>query len=236
MMDEGRFDGAAALVTGASRGLGRALAAALAARGARVAMVARGSDALTAAAAEIEGRGGRVLPIAADAGDPRDVERIAAEVHDGLGVLDLLVHNAATLGPTPLPLLLDLDPDALLDAFRTNAVGLHRLVRRLVGPMVLRGGGQVVAISSDAAVDAYPRWGAYGASKAAQDHLMRTLEAELGGAGVRFLVVDPGDMDTDMHRAAVPDADPSALADPARVAEAIVARLSRGPAAGRVGV
>jgi NAD(P)-dependent dehydrogenase (short-subunit alcohol dehydrogenase family) len=118
MTDDGRsggFTGVAALVTGASRGLGRALAEELARRGARVAMVARGRDALWAAAAEIERRGGEVLPIDADIGDARDVERIAAEVHDRLGALDLLIHNAATLGPTPLPMLLDLDPDGLLE-------------------------------------------------------------------------------------------------------------------------
>jgi NAD(P)-dependent dehydrogenase (short-subunit alcohol dehydrogenase family) len=102
--------------------------------------------------------------------------------------------------------------------------------------MVLRGRGQVVALSSDAAVEAYPTWGAYGASKAAQDHLMRTFEVELGDTGVRFLVVDPGEMDTVMHRAALPDADPSGLADPADVARAVADHLAQGPASGRVGV
>ncbi|MEZ4235511.1 MAG: SDR family oxidoreductase [Myxococcota bacterium] len=225
-----------ALVTGASRGLGRALALALARRGVRVATVARDRDALWAAAREIEDAGGAVTPIDGVVGDPRDVERIAADVHERLGVLDLLVHNAAALGPTPLPLLLDLVPEALLEVFQTNVIGLHRLSRRLVGPMALRGRGQVVAVSSDAAVEAYPGWGAYGASKAAQDHLMRTFDAELGEAGVRFLVVDPDEMDTAMHRAALPDADPSTLRDPAEVAERIVALLSRGPASGRVEV
>jgi NAD(P)-dependent dehydrogenase (short-subunit alcohol dehydrogenase family) len=233
-MHEPRRDGlhgAAALVTGASRGLGRALAAELARRGARVAMVARDRDALSAAADAIRAEtaaesGSEVLAIDGDVGDPRDVERIAAVVHDRLGALDLLVNNAAALGPVPLPLALDLDPEDLVSVLRTNVIGPMRLVHRLVGPMVLRGSGTVVALSSDAAVEAYPGWGAYGASKAAHDHLMRTLAVELDGTGVRFVVLDPGEMDTDMHRAALPDADPATLTSPADAAREAVDRLA----------
>lgn len=224
------YDGTTAVVTGASRGLGRALAAAWARRGARVAMIAREPVALREAAAAVArgGPGGdaRVVPIEADVADPRDVERIAAVVHERLGPVDWLVHNAGSLGPTPMPLLLDLDPDALAEVLATQVIGPLRLSRRLVGPMVLRGRGTVVAVSSDAAVEAWPRWGPYGASKAASDHLARTFAAELGDTGVRFVIVDPGEMDTAMHRAALPDADPATLRDPARVAEAVLDRLS----------
>lgn len=222
------YEGAAVLVTGASRGLGAALASELAARGARVVAVARGREALREVTSRIEAGGGRALPVDGDIGDPRDVERIAAAVHEAFGALDLLIHNAAALGPAPLPLLLDLDPDHLGAVLRTNVVGMHRLSRRLIGPMVLRGRGTVAAISSDAAIEAYPGWGAYGASKAAQDHLMRTFAAELGGQGIRFVEIDPGEMDTEMHRAALPDADRSALADPAEVAHWIADRLAVG--------
>jgi NAD(P)-dependent dehydrogenase (short-subunit alcohol dehydrogenase family) len=167
----------------------------------------------------------------------RDALRIAAEIRDRLGVPDLVVNNAATLGPVPLPLLLDLDPDALAEAFRVNVLGPFRLTRALVGPMVLRGSGTVVAVSSDAAVDAYPTWGAYGATKAAQDHLQRTFAAELGDAGLRFVTVDPGELDTDMHAAAVPEADRASLGRPedaARVLLALLADPSRTPNGGRV--
>ena len=228
------FDGTAALVTGASRGLGRAIALRLAERGAAVALVARGGEALAEVAAAIEAAGGRAVPIAADLSDRDDIERIAAVVGDRLGALDLLVHNASVLGPTPLPLLLDLDPDALADVLITNVVGMVALSRRLVGPMVLRGRGQVVAISSDAAVEAYPGWGAYGASKAAQDHLMRTYAAELADQGLQFVVVDPGEMDTVMHHAAVPDADRSALRDPDEVARALLDRIAADPRSDRL--
>jgi NAD(P)-dependent dehydrogenase (short-subunit alcohol dehydrogenase family) len=106
-----------------------------------------------------------------------------------------------------------------------NVVGPFRLTRILAGSMVLRGRGLVVGITSDASVAAYPRWGAYGVSKAALDHLARIWAAELEGTGVRFLTVDPGEMDTRMHADAVPDADPTTLADPRAVAARIVALI-----------
>jgi NAD(P)-dependent dehydrogenase (short-subunit alcohol dehydrogenase family) len=215
-----------AVVTGASRGLGRETALALASRGVAVALVARDARALRAVAAEIEQQGGRALPIPGDVGEPGDVLRIAAVVHDAFGAPDLLVNNAATLGPTPLPLLLDLDPDTLAETLATNVVGPFRLTRALVGPMVLRGSGTVVVLSSDAAVEAYPTWGAYGASKAAQDHVQRTFAAELGATGLRFVTVDPGELDTDMHADAVPEADRSTLGRPADAARALVAALA----------
>ena len=105
---------------------------------------------------------------------------------------------------------------------RPNLVGPFRLTKVLGGSMAMRGRGVVVHVSSDAAVSAYPRWGAYGVSKAAQDHLNRTLAAEMGEAGVRFLAIDPGEMDTQMHADAMPDADRSTLARPGDVAAKIV--------------
>jgi NAD(P)-dependent dehydrogenase (short-subunit alcohol dehydrogenase family) len=99
-----------------------------------------------------------------------------------------------------------------------NLVGPFRLTKALAGSMRLRGRGLIVAVSSDAAVAAYERWGAYSASKAGLDHLMRVFAAELEGTGVRVLSVDPGEMDTDMHAEAMPDADRAALAAPATVA------------------
>lgn len=231
------LSGTSALVTGASRGLGRALLGALAVRGARVVGVARGADELHAAVAAIRAAGGDAHAIVADVAAKDAVARIAGQAAALIGPIDVAIHNASTLGPTPLRLLLDTDCEDLEAVLATNLVGPFRLTKLLAGPMVLRGAGVIVHVSSDAAVAAYPRWGAYGASKAAQDHLARILAAELDGTGVRVLAVDPGEMDTAMHAAAIPDADRAALAEPAQVAAAIVAMIespARAPSGARL--
>jgi NAD(P)-dependent dehydrogenase (short-subunit alcohol dehydrogenase family) len=132
--------------------------------------------------------------------------------------VDVVVHNASILGPLPLPLLADMACEDLEQVLAANLVGPFRLTKVLVGQMLLRERGLVVHLSSDAATNAYPRWGAYGASKAALDHLARVWAAELAGTGVRFLGIDPGEMDTDMHAAAMPEADRGSLARPEEVA------------------
>jgi short-subunit dehydrogenase len=127
----------------------------------------------------------------------------------------------------PLRLALDTDCEDLERALAVNVVGPFRLTKAIAGSMALRGTGAIVAISSDAATNAYPRWGAYGASKAAFDHLSRVLAAELEAAGVRVWVIDPGEMDTEMHRDAFgADHDPSVLQKPRDVAERIVATIA----------
>lgn len=204
-----------ALVTGASRGLGRALAHELARRGAVVFGVARDADEISAAMRDV---GHAVVADVGAAGAP---EAIAAQVAE-LGGVDVLIHNASTLGPTPLPALADLDDRALERVFEVNVLGPQRLTRALLGPMRRAKRGWVVAISSDAAVEAYEGWGAYGASKAALDQLTRVLAVELEGTGIRALAIDPGEMNTTMHAAAMPDADPQTLADPKDVARAIL--------------
>lgn len=214
-----------ALVTGASRGLGLALSLELARRGARVVMVARDRKALTAAAAELREHGLDVHALAADVADKDATHKIAGAAHGMIGELDLLVHNASTLGPTPLRLLLDTECEDLASVLETNLVGPFRLTKAIAGAMALRGRGTVVHISSDAAVEAYPRWGAYSIAKAGQDHLSRILAAELAASNVRVLSVDPGEMDTAMHEAAIPDADRSTLASPAQVAARIASML-----------
>ncbi|HUQ07951.1 MAG TPA: SDR family oxidoreductase [Kofleriaceae bacterium] len=225
------------IVTGASRGLGRALAERLAAEGARVVGVARSEPELARAMAEIRARGGVAHAVVADVADKDAVARIAGQAAALVGPIDVLVHNASTLGPVPLRLLLDTECEDLAAVLETNLVGPFRLTKLVAGPMALRGDGVVVHLSSDAATSAYPRWGAYGAAKAAQDHLSRILAAELEGTGVRVIAVDPGEMDTVMHAAAIPDADPSTLARPADVAAAIVGMIRdavRAPAGARL--
>lgn len=232
-----KISGTGALVTGASRGLGRALAEALAAKGARVAMVARDTGALAAAVATIRAQGGIAHAIAADIGDKHAVHKIAGQAQGLVGELGIAIHNASALGPVPLRLLLDTECEDLAAVLETNLVGPFRLTKIVAGAMALRGDGVIVHISSDAAVEAYPRWGAYGVSKAAQDQLSRVLAAELAETGVRVLAVDPGEMDTKMHADAMPDADPATLQRPAEVAARIVAMIedaARAPSGARL--
>jgi len=217
--------GTAALVTGASRGLGAALARALAREGARVVLVARGREDLEQVAAGIRAAGGEAHAIAADVADKEAVYPIAGAAAALAGPIDILIQNASTLGPLPLPYLLDTACEDLAQVLEVNLVGPFRLAKALVGPMALRGKGLVVHVTSDAAVTGYPRWGAYGVSKAALDHLGRIFAAELEGTGVRFLSVDPGEMNTRMHADAMPEAGASQLRDPAEVAERMVAMI-----------
>ena len=148
------------------------------------------------------------------------MHRIGGAAGALVGDIDIVVHAASTLGPVPMPLLLDTDCEDLERVLAVNLVGPFRLTKVLAGPMVLRQRGLVIFVSSDAAVSAYAGWGSYGISKAAQDHLARSLAAELDP--VRFLAVDPGEMDTKMHADAMPDADRSTLARPADVAARLV--------------
>jgi NAD(P)-dependent dehydrogenase (short-subunit alcohol dehydrogenase family) len=222
------IQGQGALVTGASRGLGRALAEQLAARGARVALVARELGPLRDVVAAIRGRGGDAHAIAGDISDKSAIHRIAGQAHGLVGEIAIAIHNASTLGPTPLRLLLDTECEDLAAVLETNLIGPFRLTRVLAGAMAIRGAGVIIHVSSDAAVEPYPRWGAYAASKAAQDHLSRILAAELDGTGVRVIAVDPGEMDTAMHAAAIPDADRSTLQAPAEVAARIVQMIEDG--------
>jgi NAD(P)-dependent dehydrogenase (short-subunit alcohol dehydrogenase family) len=219
--------GTGAVVTGGSRGLGAALGEALAARGARVVLIARDRAAVEETVTRIRARGGDAHALAEDVGEKEAIHRIAGAASALVGPIELLVHNASTLGPVPLRLLLDTDCEDLERALAVNLVGPFRLTKALAGNMALRGRGLVVHVSSDAAVNAYAKWGAYGASKAALDHMNRTWGAELEGTGVRFLSVDPGEMNTKMHADAIPDADPAALANPADVAARIVALVER---------
>ncbi|HEV3460019.1 MAG TPA: SDR family oxidoreductase [Thermoanaerobaculia bacterium] len=218
--------GRGVVITGASRGLGAALAQVLARQGARLALVARGEQALDEVAGAIRAAGGEAHAIAADVGAKDEVYPIAGAAASLVGEVEVVVHNASDLGPVPLALLADTACEDLERTLAVNLVGPFRLTKAFVGPMLLRQRGLVVHVSSDAATAAYPRWGAYGASKAALDHLARIWAAELDGTGVRFFGVDPGEMDTAMHAAAMPDADRSELAGPAEVARKVAEMIA----------
>lgn len=222
------LEGKVAVITGASRGLGLALARALGRRGVRLALTARGQEALEEARACLGREGIAALTLAADIADKHAIYPLIGEVQGTLGPVDLVIHNASTLGHVPLRALADSDCEALERALLTNVVGPFRLSKALAPGMVVRGQGALVHISSDCALNAYPGWGLYGTSKAALDHLARHFAVELAGTGVHVLSIDPGEMDTFMHRDAIPDADPSSLARPEQIAERI-ARLLADP-------
>ena len=219
------ISGTATLVTGASRGLGEALALQLAAQGARVVLTARSRAALEPVLQRIRERGGEAHALEADIGVKEDIYPLAGAAAALVGPIDLLIHNASELGPTPLRLLLDTECEDLERVLAVNLLGPFRLSKVIGGSMALRERGAIVHVSSDAAVNAYSHWGAYSVSKAALDHLARIFAAELGARGVRSFSVDPGEMDTRMHAAALPDADPRTLARPADVAARIVALI-----------
>jgi NAD(P)-dependent dehydrogenase (short-subunit alcohol dehydrogenase family) len=218
--------GKGVLITGASRGLGAALARVLAGQGAKLALVARGEEALDEVVGTIRAAGGEAHAIAADVGAKDEIYPIAGAAGSLVGEIEVVVHNASDLGPVPLALLADTACEDLERVLAVNLVGPFRLTKAFVGPMLLRQRGLVVHVSSDAATAAYPRWGAYGASKAGLDHLARIWAAELDGTGVRFFGVDPGEMDTAMHAAAEPSADRAALARPEEVARKLARMIA----------
>lgn len=210
------------LVTGGGRGLGAAFGRAAARAGARVVLVARTASEVEDVAAEIRASGGEAHAIVADVGDESAATAVAASASALAGPVDVLVHNASVLGPMPLRPLLDTPSADFARAIEVNLLGPFRLSQAVVGSMALRSRGLVLHVTSDAGVEAYPGWGAYGVTKAGLDHLARVWAAELADSGVMFLSVDPGEMRTRMHAEAMPDADPATLADPAAVAESLL--------------
>jgi len=190
-----------ALITGASRGLGLALARALAERGWSLIIDARGAAALEQARAELARRT-RVVALPGDIADEAHRVALADAVREA-GRLDLLVNNASALGPSPLPPLLAYPPDALAGVYRTNVIAPLALLQA-VAPL-LTPGARVINVSSDAGIDAYEGWGGYGSSKAALDHLSAVLAVE--NPNLRVYAVDPGDMRTVMQQEAFPGED-----------------------------
>ena len=213
-------------VTGGTSGLGLALVRMLLDRGARVAFVARNRDRVERPMNEkSEGRG-----ITGNVSQKGDIYSIAIQILGTLGGLDLLINNASSLGPVPLAPLADTNCEDFELALQTNLLGPFRLTKALLGALAAsaREGGRpmVVNISSDAAISAYPNWGAYGASKAALHHMSGIWNAELASQGIQVISWDPGDMDTPLHAVAVPDADSSALKHPEDAARELISKIT----------
>jgi NAD(P)-dependent dehydrogenase (short-subunit alcohol dehydrogenase family) len=213
-------------VTGGTSGLGLALVRMLLDLEARVAFVARNRDRVERL---LRGRT-HARGITGDVSQKGDIYSIAIQILGGLGGLDVLINNASSLGPVPLAPLADTNCEDFELAFQTNLLGPFRLTKALLGALAAsaREGGRplVVNVSSDAAIHAYPNWGAYGASKAALHHLSGIWNAELSSQGIQVISWDPGDMDTPLHSVAVPDAEPTALKSPGDVARELISKIA----------
>jgi NAD(P)-dependent dehydrogenase (short-subunit alcohol dehydrogenase family) len=222
-----------ALITGASKGLGRALAEALARRGWTLVLDARHGDALAETERAIlpfVADGAALVTVAGDVADPRHRAELlrAAQEHGGL---DLLVNNASTLGATPLPTMVSYPLDELTATLQTNVVAPLALVQGAVGLLRLSTHPAVVNVTSDASVEAYEGWGGYGLSKAALDHMSAVLAVE--DPSILVWAVDPGDMRTQMHQDAFPGEDISDRPLPADVVPDLVELIEARPPSGR---
>ena len=208
------------LITGASAGLGRALALEFAREGAAVlSLIARRAEPLKQLSDEIEkiAPETKVVCIEADISKQKDIERsVATSLQAFDGRIDVLINNASTIGPSPMPYLLDYPLEDFQKVLTTNLTGPFLMIRNAL-PSMIEHGGSIINVTSDAGVVGYPGWGAYGISKFGLEGLSQTWAAELEGTSVRVNLVDPGDMNTSMHRAAEPDEDPTQWADPSDV-------------------
>lgn len=209
------------VITGGTSGLGKALAHQLHEAGANVVIIARNKQPLDQMVEMHPG----LIGLQGDISSKHQIYPLAGQIQSSLDGIDVLFNVASDLGPTPLKLLLDTECEDFENALQTNLLGPFRLTKALIAPMLLQRQGIVVNISSDAAVSAYPRWGIYSVSKAALDHLTRIFDAELKDQGLNFVAIDPGDMNTPMHFAAIPDADPQKLRRPEDSAERILQLL-----------
>lgn len=214
-----RLQGQVALITGASQGLGLEVAKLYAENGAKLVIAARRETLLNPAADELR-RHTDVVALPLDVS--KEAERLVEAGTERFGRIDILVNNASALGPSPMPLLEEYPWDELDRVLRVNVLAPLHLMQLVLPGMKQRREGVIINVTSDAGLEAYPGWGGYGTSKAAFEHLSRIFAAELEGSGIRMYVVDPGDMNTEMHRMAEPGEDLSGLPGPDVPAPAFV--------------
>jgi len=195
------------MITGASKGLGRALTLAFAKERAKLAICARSESDLLKVKQEAESLGAKVLAVTADVSRSRDVDRFVSITEEAYGQIDVLINNASMLGPSPMPLLLDYPEEDFAEVLRVNAVSTFLVTKRVCLGMLERNQGSIINVTSEAGHIGYAGWGAYGVSKFAVEGITQTWADELSETGIRINMVDPGEMDTDMHRLAVPDCD-----------------------------
>jgi NAD(P)-dependent dehydrogenase (short-subunit alcohol dehydrogenase family) len=220
-----RLQGKYALITGASQGLGREVAIAYAQEGvAGIAIVARNAQKL----AELRDRIDEIAPetkilvVVADLARQEEIERVVATtLNEFNGRLDILINNASALGPSPMPYLLDYPLEDFHNVINTNLIAPFLLIKKAL-PAMIENGGSIINVTSDAGVTGYPGWGAYGISKFGIEGMSQTWAAELEESNVRVNWVDPGNMNTAMHRAAEPEEDPTQWADPVEAVEVFV--------------
>ncbi|CEG27299.1 SDR family oxidoreductase [Bacillus sp. B-jedd] len=210
------------MITGASRGLGKALALAFAKQGTKIAICARNEKALAEVKKEaLQAGAADVLAVQADVSVSRDVERFVAQTEERFGHIDVLINNASVLGPSPMPLLLDYPEEDFEEVIRINTLSLFLVTRHVLPVMLQRNIGAIINVTSEAGNTGYAGWGAYGISKFAVEGMTETWADELSDTGITVNMVDPGEMDTEMHKLAVPDCDYE-LADPNDVVPAFL--------------
>ncbi len=215
-----RLEGKAALITGASRGIGLGIAQAFASEGASIFLCARGEEALRRAADGIAAMGAAVGYTAADVSNPSDAERLAASALERFPRLEIVVNNASILGKrAPIA---DLDIETWDEVLRVNTSSLFYVTRPLLSHLTAQGHGSIINVSSSVGRKGKPNWGAYAVSKFGLEGFTQVLAAELESSGVRVNSVNPGATRTDMRAAAYPDEDPKSLPTPEEIAEIFI--------------
>ena len=195
------------MITGASRGLGKALTLAFAEAGAKLAICSRSEEKLIKVKDQAESLGAEVLAVTADMSEKRDVERFVSLAEDCYGKIDVLINNASILGPSPMPLLADYPDEEFAEVIRVNVGTAFFVTKRVLPGMLVRNEGSIINVTSAAGHVGYAGWGAYGVSKFAVEGLTQTWADELSATNIRINMIDPGEMDTEMHQMAVPDCD-----------------------------
>ena len=195
------------VITGGSKGLGEALTYAFAKEGHNISICSRSEEALHLVKEKAEKLGGNILAIKADVSKAHEVEMFISLTEEKFGQIDVLINNAAILGPSPIPLLLDFPINAFQDVWKNNVLNPFLVTKRVLPGMILRNEGSVINITSEAGSTGYAGWGAYGISKFAVEGMTETWADELAETSIRINMVDPGSMNTEMQALAVPDRD-----------------------------